>query len=447
MLGSDTEMRVYAAWLCLGLSIYFFFQYPSAPAILGFTVIGLGPAPMFGAVHYATLVAVLQTVLAVLLAVRLILKHMAPAFFLQFRSCANLYAFCLLLIWAEILAVSFLDLNSYRAVALRASLYAHWLPLLILALALPTQGADSWCRGIFLGLAGYATAYVGLLLPIMWLDGRLQNSLLGADRLTTYLQDSINGSRMFFFGSLGFFALAVCSKGRVLSKSFLFGAAAFFFALLMLNGTKQFLLGLAAAFFLYLWRMGIASRGDFLLAAVLGLAAFFSVQHFLFDSAGVGRFDYALIEEDAVVGRGSIWREAMKAGVARPMTGMGFRNFGDEVPVFSEETGELGWVKDSAHGFFQSVTAEHGVMLAVVTFGALLALMRKGFGGLAQNQKSQIAYLCVLVALVVPENFSCSVYNAFGYHLVAFLPMILQRGAELVTVQARNPAFVTAAAA
>src|ERR1700733_10233483 len=112
MFGSDLEMRGYAVALCLALSVFFFMRYPSALAILGFTVVGLGSFPMIGSLHYATVVLALQTALAVLLVGRLMMKGAVPDVFRSFRECANPYTYCILLIWVEILGLSFWDMNA-----------------------------------------------------------------------------------------------------------------------------------------------------------------------------------------------------------------------------------------------------------------------------------------------------------------------------------------------
>ena len=160
---------------------------------------------MFGNLHYATLTVMVQTAVALELGIRLVREGKAIPLIRCLRSCGNLYTFGFLLVWVEILTTSYLDLNGYRFEALKNAAYVTGLPILIIALVFGLHGTEVCCRGIFLGMAGYAAVSIGPIIPVMYLDARLQNALVGAERLTTYSQDTINGSLMFFFGTLGFF--------------------------------------------------------------------------------------------------------------------------------------------------------------------------------------------------------------------------------------------------
>ena len=124
--------------------------------------------------------------------------------------------------------------------------------------------------------------------------------------------------------------------------------------------------------------------------------------------------------------------------MSNPVTGVGFRNFGEEFPTISPETGELSWTKDTAHGFFPSVAAEHGIMLACVLLVALLILLRSTFAALRHASKPAFALFCVVTGIIMSENFSCTVYNAFAYHLIIFLPMLTGSAAMLTPSSAAD---------
>jgi hypothetical protein len=173
----------------------------------------------------------------------------------------------------------------------------------------------------------------------------------------------------------------------------------------------------------YLWRTLSKNRFELVFASALLVAAIFATSEALNASSGVDRFSGNTISEEANL-RGVIWKDAIAASVEHPLTGMGFRNFGEEF-VSVLPTGEVLEFKDCAHGFFQAVAADHGIFLAVAMLSACVILIKKTFDVSSQLQNSEFAFIAVVIGCSVTDNFSCSDFNGLGYHFIALIPLVV----------------------
>ena len=423
----DLELRIPVILLCFGLSAFFLLKRPSALGLLGVTALGLGHAPVYGGLHYGTVLVLMQLGAAGVLAARVIREKKVFAFFNQFRPCLNLYSACLILIWLEIASACFFDMNPYRVESLKSAVFSTWIPILLMTLATQLQTPEEWCQGIIWGLVGYATVYVFPLIPGMYLEQRLQTALAGGERLTTFLQDTINGDHMFYMGTIGCGAMYVMWKGPRAVKIVFVGAGMLFFILMILNGTRQYLLSLAAFALIYIFRMAVKHKAELVVASCIAGLFMIVAPALLNNSSATMRFSVDEIASEAQVGRGEIWQRAFFTSCEHPFMGLGFRNFGDDVITMDLETKELMMCRDCAHGFFQTIASEHGIIICLVTFvGALLA-MKKYVSALQPNQTEKFGFLAFVASSMLAENFSCAVFNAFGYHLLLLAPILFDK--------------------
>jgi hypothetical protein len=418
------ELRVYAVLLCLACTAFFFARFPSAISILGFTVTGLWGYPEEAKIHYIEIVPTLQVAAIGLLAYQVIRANKITALWDNLKACRNIYSLCIAVMWFETAVACLFEMNPDRREALKVALCSVWLPLAIIALSAAREGPEKCCRGIIWGLALYSAAHIIALVPGMFLSGRIQDALLGAARLTTYNQHTIDGSRFFFFGSCGWLVLGFDPKTSPFSRVARFGVAGFFFVLLALNGTRQYFLGVLVLAFVVLWARFAKKRLHLVVATALLIVAGIVASAFLGKASAVERLGSEDLEAEVSVVRGAIWADALEAAARHPFFGVGFREFGEDVLIWDEETDEVFQSKDSAHGFFTSIAAEHGLILAAITLCAALVYSSRFARALDTRSSMEIGFVGFVAALSFAENFSCSVFNAVGYHFFALLPML-----------------------
>ena len=132
-----------------------------------------------------------------------------------------------------------------------------------------------------------------------------------------------------------------------------FGLALAFFILMLLNGTRQFVFAIGVAFigvFVILGRI----REVVGVSVLIGIAVVAYLVRGIYSEAQVAeRVSAENLIFDVSQGRGEIWKNAFDSAMEAPITGVGFRNFGEQLSTFPVK--QVRFPRDNAHGFFQEV--------------------------------------------------------------------------------------------
>lgn len=416
------------AWISVLLIIllygFFLAKAPSANFFLGYTVAGLGGVtvlPPF-AYTYARVTVALQVVTLLWLAYQLLSLEKQKELWISFRRGGSIYLLLLGILWIKIVFdCNYYGLDSFKIESLKAAIYHVFLPLSIIFLSAVVEGSEKCIRGMIWGLCLYPCAYfVPVFIPIM-IEQRLWMAMIGADRLTTYALDTINGGRMFFFGFVGFICYAML---RTRFKPIALGVALIWLFLMLLNGTRQFLLSAAILFALLFLNYG--TRKQFINVAILCVlvVSLFTARNYFIYSQVMERIDAnSLTMELTYAGRGEIWRDAWSEALQSPTTGVGFRNFGS-YKIAENQEGELVEYKGTAHGFFQEIMVEHGFVLLALTLIAWLYLLWSHYRKIIPLKSNiLLIFYFLMISFCIQETFSCGIYNAWGFHALALAPV------------------------
>jgi O-antigen ligase len=201
------------------------------------------------------------------------------------------------------------------------------------------------------------------------------------------------------------------------------GAGLLFGTLVLATGTRQYAVAIGAAMLvlIQLIRGGRPARGIWAILVVIvcvcGAAVFFMHGRAVLQE----RFTADMLAYERGMGRGAIWREAFYEAVSNPLLGVGFKNFGQEVASLNRFTGEVEVLRDSAHGVFQDVFVEHGVVLGagllIGTCMLIYAAMPIRRASSKKPLKSRVMD-GLLIALTVPLLFSGAFCNATAIYLL-----------------------------
>jgi hypothetical protein len=202
--------------------------------------------------------------------------------------------------------------------------------------------------------------------------------LTGERRLQLHNNDTINTVRPVPMFMIAMCWLALPHQGK---KWVPIGYAGMFISVLIviLSGTRQVAIScvLIALLFLLMRGQGRIAGGILFFA----LAAYIPYSQLressLFARVGTeGMTDY---------GRIDIWTSAYRGVMESPLTGLGFREWGDVIVGWDKGTGLPIDNKDTAHGLFQDIAVDHGLILGfaflvaylLTAVSATLQLLRK----------------------------------------------------------------------
>ena len=413
---------------------FFLFRYRAANCLLGFTAIGLGPELLFQSFSYAQLTVVLETIALLVGIFRMMQNGKIKSLFYFLQQGTTFYAVVLAGIWLKIFFDCFIyGLDDYRMDSLKIAVYTVFLPSGILLFSMAMDGIDAAVKGMIVGFCVFPIAHLLPLIYPMIIEDRIAEAIFGESRLTTYALDTINGGRMFFFGSLGFMLAGstVFFKNR-LKLAFL-ATALVFFILVLLNGTRQYAGAILAAYVAVLLVLGQTRQG-IVAGMLLSLTILaYALRGFYSEAQVTDRVSGENLSIEVSEGRGRIWSEAFAETVQSPLLGVGFRNFGEELSTLSPETGEVYFSRNTAHGFFQEVFVEHGVGFGLTLLLAWLwvvwqAVRRRT----APDYVTRVVAIVALLALAVPETLSAAVFNAFAFHMLAVGSLGTQQEASRV---------------
>jgi O-antigen ligase len=417
----DVEVRLLTVILVVAVSVFFLYRYPVANAFLGFCVFGLGGQPILGRFTFAMLAPCIQLGTLVRIYLGATEKRMAsPAV----NRLAGWFFGAIAAVWIKVLVdCGYGGIDPDRWLSLRISLYVIWLPGCILYASIERYGAERTAKGVLWALSLFSVVYVAPVLPRAAVDGRLASAASGDQRLRIFDLDSINAARMFLFGTIGFMWLSIGFR-RALPARIGYGAVSVaFFLLLVLNGTRQFVGCVLVLFVCMLALSGAAKSHRGIFAGVLMAASVYSIGWFYISPMLHSRFSAESFAQEMEFGRGDIWRKVGEAATEHPLFGAGFRRFGDEVVTYDENNFIVGIGKDTAHGFFQDIVAEHGVPLALaVLLGFLLAAFEAiHLIARPRTDPNLRLLLLIILLLTLPENFSGTIADSFGYSMLAVI--------------------------
>ncbi len=418
----DFAFAPIAAIACIAVYLCLLWKYPSGVVFIGFTTYGIAWVSFGGAVNYARVVFGLQIISATYFAYT-VLKTRGADRILQFlTSKYSILLWFLVIIWCKI---AFDILNSgvdeFRLDGLKAAAQTVLLPSIVFFMA--AVGTDPWrfASGIMIGMVGISVAFVAPTIPGMILEGRIVAALFGEDRLTVYNMDTINGGRFFFMGAIGSIALLSVGGMRGIRALVLLILCGVFCLLLLLNGTRQFILGSCVAALLCSYSLFRAGGVIRIVVGVLAAGVIGYSSYRIFQTASVGdRLSSEGLARELTISRGSIWKRAFDAGIESPLTGAGFRRFGDVAMSSGQSEVEYKAELSGAHGFFQDIWAEHGAVWGIIGFLIFLYTLRLMLGRLKIDRHTVLwSHFGALIALVVPLFMSGAVFSGSGMHLFA----------------------------
>jgi hypothetical protein len=419
----DFNYAPLAALACICTYCWLLWKYPSGVVFIGFTTNGIAWVSFGSALNYANAIFYLQLLSAFIFTYIVINTRGINKIVQFFSTRYSLFAWFMLIIWLKIgFDILYYGMDDFKLGGLKIAVQTVFLPGLVFYMAAVSRDPWRFATGIMIGMVAFALAFVLPTLPGMIAEGRIINALTGLDRLTIYNMDTISGGRFFFIGVLG--AMTLISTGglnRTIS-AILIAVFLLFFTLLLLNGTRQYIVGVIVAgsmcFYSFIRTSGII-RHIFLIAVSV---AVIYLSYSIFQTAEVGlRFSGESIAREVAFSRGAIWLQVLQTGLEHPFTGVGFREFGDVIMVAGQTEGsELVENLSGAHGFFQDICAEHGIILAVIgvlifTYSVRLVFLR------IQIEKHSVvwAHYAALVGLLVPLFMSGYVLGSSGMYLFA----------------------------
>lgn len=418
----DFTFAPLAALACFAVYVWLLFKFPTGVIFIGFTTYGIAWVS-FGPLNYARAVFALQVFSAIFFIYQ-VFKTMGTDRLVRFLGTKySLFLWFLVFIWAKIgFDILYSGVDDFRMEGLKIFAQTVLLPAIVFFMA--AVGSDPWrfATGIMVGMVAFAVAFVAPTIPGMIAEGRLASSLFGIDRLTIYNMDTINGGRFFFMGVLGAMTLLIGGGFGRFGKFLLIALSVSFFVLLMLNGTRQYIIGVLVAgvmcSYSFIRTSGVLKFG--LIAIVLGVAGYFSFN--IFAAAEVTeRFSGDSLSTELAVSRGTIWLRVWEAGIEQPLTGMGFRRFGDVIMIAGQASdADMVANLSGAHGFFQDIWAEHGAVLATIGFLLFGFSIYQMLIRIQVEQHSVVwAHYSALVGMVVPLFMSGAVFSSGAMYFLA----------------------------
>ncbi|MHB9008372.1 MAG: O-antigen ligase family protein [Limisphaerales bacterium] len=338
-----------------------------------------------------------------------------------------LFGMVVLAVWLKIgMDCAIGGMDGYRSTSLIYALTRVWLPLVHLYFALRSSGIQKGSEAFLVGIMAYG-GLVGLsALAFSLVDGSILNVIGGGGRLTLFGEDTINSARGPYYVVVVALVYLMSGARKSLTVRMACGSLIGAMALiLLLTGTRQFVVA-GILFGACVVITGMKNVKDALtfagLVSVTGV-----IGSALWNTTAIGeRFSGDRLEYEASSSRGAIWRDAFAMAYSRPLTGAGFRLYGEENAVFSERRGMVVFNRDSAHGYLQEMFAEHGIVLG--TLGTLCFLLsgivilvgafRFGLTGSAALGLSALGF-------ALPEMATGTIWRCYGMSLVAALPLLV----------------------
>jgi hypothetical protein len=417
-----------AGWLLLGAGLFFAVRRPAANVFVTLPSVGMGGVHLIAGLTYGRVSALVGLLTVLGLVLRKRQKGEVRFADLTRTPLAWFAGVCLIISFKIVVETMIYGLDASRAANLTVGLTSMVFPCVTLILSELFVGTKRSARDLHLGMVTFPVLMMVGYLPFAFTEGQLEAAFSGLRQLTIGSSDSINSASVFTYGAIGTILLWTFrrkSSRPVALAACLIPVAVGFIVLLLLTGTRQYMLGMIG--FLLLWGFAVQSARAWQLLATLVVLACFGV----FLSNLVNTHGYALKErlsgdKLATDGRLDIWTDVLESIVAHPALGTGFKNFGEECEI-SDKYGTVIVSRNSAHGVWQDVFAEHGVPLGLAFLAGCIHMVVRSWMVIRRMGRSlaENALILGLLALLLPRLFSGGFLNSTVIYVLLIMVMAL----------------------
>lgn len=419
-LDTTLDYRVFSATFCLLAVIYLIVarkNFTAAAHSWALFAFDLGGQKLLGVSF-----AIVYTLIAYFIIFELLVRNATKRNKVKLKTKILPIVIILAIILLKIGADCFIyGLDSYRFEALYASQFSLIIPIVILSLSIKLNGILKTLKDFIISGTVLFTLALLPLLPSIFAT-QLMPSLTASYRITIFNIDTINSCRLFIYCTVFAYCSYLLIKNRVV-RLFLVTLIVINIFLIILNGTRQYLLAvIAAAFFCNIRSLNLKQIA-FIVILVIAGTYFYNNSTAIQNIELVNRVSSNSLQKEGTESRGLIWlTDFKKMFDENPVMGLGFRNSGEEIVMVNNVTQQETKAKDNAHGFFQEVFVEHGIilglLLAIASINAFLVLRQKLRNYSEVTRKIVIA-TCII--LILPLFFSGGVLNGFGVFYLALL--------------------------
>ncbi len=239
-------------------------------------------------------------------------------------------------------------------------------------------------------------------------------------RITIFNQDTINSAKPFYFYIIFLFAAL---QLKLISKRYLIVIASVIgficFIITLLNGSRQYAIGLAIVAIFPFIKLNLKT---YIISGILIVILPFAstiIENNFSDLAIIERFSSDELERENEDGRSSIWKTGFNRMFdENPIWGLGFRNFGIVDDVSDPNSLTVVIRKDNAHGFFQEVFIEHGVILGLLLFISFLFSFFELRSYLVNNNSLFNSIFIILIGFIIPNFFTGYIMSSMGYYFL-----------------------------
>lgn len=360
----------------------------------------------------------------------------------NFKTKYNIYTFFLFIIILKIVAESFLyGLFPFRLPALIASQFYILMPMLILILSLRLKSFEmviyEFCISGF--VLSFLTTFI-LAIPIF--SEQFILAITSGHRITFFGIDTINSARPFYYLVLFALSLIILKKNQnfnsILLNNLLINASIIIGVLfLLLTGTRQFLIGLIFVLILFNYGKILKSKLSskvYSLSILLSFGILFLVNLSLFENLEIyQRLTNEGVKVETEEGRGDIWISGWNQMISNNWAfGLGFKNFGEEVAYEDILAGTKSSSISGAHGFFQEVFIEHGLLLgAFYIISLFYIIFIYNWRNNSPNNDNFLVLRILCFGLIIPTFFSGDILNSFGYYFLYFITSFMHQNSRI----------------
>jgi O-antigen ligase len=417
---------VILGWMCLAASLFLAVRWPAANAFLPLSLGGMGGVSLIGNYTYARLTLYVGIITAIVLIVREGSER-ALSMGRILRSPLVWFAIVCLMIIIKICTDTVIyGLDADRGVNLMNGVQCGLFPVVVLLLSIKKMGLEVTAREVLIGMFVFPFLTVAAYMPFAFRQGVLLSAWYGDERFNLGATDTINSARILCYGAMAFMLAFSSRRGRWLVASILLlVVSCCFIGLLILTGNRQFFLAMLAFLILWAFFLGSSRKGwlagiGMLVGITYVLTPFFVSRDFVIRE----RMSPEELRLEASESRGVIWANAFKTTLKNPILGTGFKNFGEEIDTLGKQ-GENMVLRDSAHGVFQDVFVEHGMILGIAFLAGCIQLALSCLRGLRKPgpPTSSRALTVALIALLLPLPFTSMFLNASPIYLLLILAM------------------------
>jgi hypothetical protein len=239
-------------------------------------------------------------------------------------------------------------------------------------------------------------------------------------RITIFNQDTINSARpfyLFIIFLLSAFHLKLIKNKYLKIIVTVIGMTCFF--IIFLNGSRQYVIALGILLVFPIIKFNVKT---FLFAgvAIVMITPFLNfVNNKFADISVVERFSSDQIERENDEGRSAIWKKGFSEMLSEnPILGLGFRNFGNKIINYSADNQNFTIKKDNAHGFFQEVFIEHGVILGILILISFIFSFFELRIKLSYNNSLLNSIITLLLGFIIPNFFTGYIMSSMGFYLL-----------------------------